>query len=868
MRKTKVHLILVFWVLPACVGAVQTDVYVVPFSHFDLFWAGTKQECLSRGNRIITRAVQLATQYPDFRFLVEDEVWVANYLESHSGLPEVEALKQLVRKGQIELAPKWAGIYQNLSRGEAHVRNQIYGKRYAREVFGVDPQVSHLGDLPGYTSQFPQILAKSGTPFVIMTRMGPPDCSLFNWRSPDGSTALLWNAIKGYGWGVSLGLHGPMDEKRLARVKKEVEDVRRTTAGPIYLGWGTDLWAPNEKLVENMELLNKSLTPLRFALATPDEYFRAVSKTSPAVPVFSGEIPHSWGNILSSMGHIWPPNIMATDALMTAETFAAINFALGYTDYPQSELESLWKRALEGMDHNNFGQGGFIADEGKMDHAREVILRSRRILNDMLRNIAARIKSPFERSTPITVFNATSWTRDDMIKTHVSVYGDVNPGDIGDYRKAMRLVDETGASIPFHVEQSYGTVSRAFEIMFVARGVPSLGYRTYFLVPADEPDTFPNACKIKPDNPDQNKAKRISGADQVENEFYRVGVDRVTGSVTVFDKELDRVVAKDIEIAASEERGGNSLALEPVTGRTLINMVSRVELEEDNPVRAVMRIDGNVGGVPIVQRVFLYGGIKRVDLESLVDWKDASLTKLEQLFPCEQQSARIRYGIPFGSAALDDIMPNTGPAKGDEISAEKWRTWRQIQDWIFMDYGDWGLHIAADRQSLTLGDDVIRVGMMRGTYCTQDLTREGKTVLARVPVPGTYAFRYSLCSGKGTWTTARLQRAGMAFSSPLVPVSNVDELSTKSLPPTRSFCLLDAENLIVTALKKAEADNDIVLRAFETDGREAGATVEFLGFKRRVRAVNLLEEQTGAVDQAVWRLKPYEIGTVRLSTQQ
>ena len=59
-----------------------------------------------------------------------------------------------------------------------------------------------------------------------------------------------------------------------------------------------------------------------------------------------------------------------------------------------------------------------------------------------------------------------------------------------------------------------------------------------------------------------------------------------------------------------------------------------------------------------------------------------------------------------------------------------------------------------------------------------------------------------------------------------------------------------------------------MLRAFETDGREAGATVEFLGFKRRVRAVNLLEEQTGAVDQAVWRLKPYEIGTVRLSTQQ
>jgi len=770
MRRIAVHLTLVLLIWPACVSAAQIDVYVVPFSHFDLFWAGTKEECLSRGNRIITRAVQLATQYPEFRFLVEDEVWAANYLESHRGLPEAEALKQLVRKGQIELAPKWAGIYQNLPRGEAHVRNQIYGKRYAREVFGVDPQVAHMGDLPGYTSQYPQILAKSGTPFVIMTRMGPPDCSRFRWRSPDGSTALLWNAIKGYGWGVGLRLHGDMDQERLARAKREIEQVRGTTTGPIYLGWGTDLWSPGEKLVENIQVLNTALTPLRFALATPEEYFRAVAKTSSAVPELSGEIPHSWGNILSSMGHIWPPNMTATDALMTAEKFAAINCALGYADYPQNELESLWKRILEGMDHNNFGQGGFSADEGKMDHAREVILQSRRILNDMLRNIAARIKSPFDRSTSITVFNPTSWKRNDMIRTHVSVYGDVNPGDIGDYRKAMRLVDETGASIPFHVEQSYGTISRAFEIVFVARDVPSLGYKTYFLVPAEKADSFPNACTIKPDNPDENKAKRISEADQFENEYYRVSVDRVTGSVTVFDKELDRVVARDVEIAASEERGGNSLDLEPTTGRTLINMVSQVELEEDNSVRAVMRIDGNVGGVAIIQRVFLYGGIKRVDLESIVDWKHGSLMKLEQLFGYEQRDARIRYGIPFGSVAADNIMPNTGPAKGDEISSEKWKTWRQIQDWIFVGHGDWGLHISADRQSLTLDEGVIRVGMMRGTYCTQGLTRGRKVVLGRVPVPGTYVFRYSLSSGKGNWTAAKCHRAGMAFSSPLIPV--------------------------------------------------------------------------------------------------
>jgi len=132
-------------------------VYVVPFSHLDLYWGGTREECLSRGNRIITRAVQLAEKHPDFRFLIEDNVFLNNFAESRSGTPELETLKRLVREGRFEIAPKWAGIYQNLPRGESQIRNLAYGLKYAREAFGVTPRVAHLGDLPGYTWQYPQI---------------------------------------------------------------------------------------------------------------------------------------------------------------------------------------------------------------------------------------------------------------------------------------------------------------------------------------------------------------------------------------------------------------------------------------------------------------------------------------------------------------------------------------------------------------------------------------------------------------------------------------------------------------------------------------------------------------------------------------
>jgi hypothetical protein len=88
---------------------------------------------------------------------------------------------------------------------------------------------------------------------------------------------------------------------------------------------------------------------------------------------------------------------------------------------------------------------------------------------------------------------------------------------------------------------------------------------------------------------DEARPKRTIGAGQFENDFYRVSVDRAMGAVTVFDKELNRTVGKDIEIAGSKERGGDTLSKEVVSGRTVINTVGRVEVEEKR-LRAHMEI--------------------------------------------------------------------------------------------------------------------------------------------------------------------------------------------------------------------------------------------------------------------------------------
>jgi hypothetical protein len=843
-----------------------SDIHIVPFSHLDLFWGGTNEECLSRGTRIVTRAIQLAEQHPEFRFLIEDEVFTANFVDAYAGSPELDALKKLVKAGRIEIAPKWAAIYQNLPRGEALIRNLVYGKQYARSVFGVDPQVAALNDIPGFTLQYPQMLRKSGIPYMVMTRMGPADKSLFRWKAQDGSSVLVWNTVDGYSWGVNLGLHRDLDEAHLKRIASEIKAIQGTTAGgPVYVSWGSDLWAPNEKLVENIPVLNQRLAPNHFFFSTPTEYFTAAMKDA-KVPVLAGEIPSSWANIITSIGHLWPPVMTAADTLINAEKFAAINYALGYAPYPKKQLDGLWKHALEAMDHNNYGQGGEIGDGRKLGFAKTATLEGGQILRESLRNLAERVEQPFPISTPIVVFNPLSWTRDDVVRAHVSLYGDAQPGALGDYRKALRLVDEKGTSIPFHVIEYSEIISRALDVVFVARAVPSLGYKTYYLVPAEKEDVFPKTTTVTLDSDeDVHQPRRVPGVNVMENEFYRVTVDRATGLIGVFDKELNRPVAPNLGMEASEERGGNPLFLEPRTGRTVVNVIHAVDLEEANPVRTVMRIEGSIADIPVTQRVTLYRGLKRVDLEDAVDWKPGRFMKIEQVVPLEQPHAEVRTGVPFGSVGEADLMPGAAPHYGDEVPVEIWKGWRQIQDWVSAGTKDWTLTMSADHQFLTVTDTAIRAGLIRGTrFNPVNVVHEGQPFLVQQPPADTYVFRYSFTSGAGDWAANRSWRSGMASNTPLIPASSVNELAKKTLPPERSFASLHGENLVVSTVKEADDGAGLVMRVFDELGQSAETPVMFLGEESSFRPANMLEEAQAGKDLTVLHVGPHEITTIRI----
>ena len=324
-------------------------------------------------------------------------------------------------------------------------------------------------------------------------------------------------------------------------------------------------------------------------------------------------------------------------------------------------------------------------------------------------------------------------------------------------------------------------------------------------------------------------------------------------------------MSKGIEIAAAEERGGDDQNIILTTGRTLIHVIDSIDLDENSPVRTVLRITGNIAGVPIVQRLTLYRGIKKIDVENTIDWKPGPSMNIEQIFPILQRDAEVRNGIPYGTVAAADIMAKAGPHGDDEVAPDIWKGWRQMQDWVFAGTKEWGFTLSADHNLIEVSDSQIRADMLRGTRFTPATTvRNGQTVLDARPAAGTYVFRYSFTSGKGDWSTGQSWRAGMAFSSPLIPVSSVNPLSEKPLPPQKSFLSFHADDLVLTAIKKADTGDAIVVRTFEIQGQTAESPILFLGQEQHFRQTNLLEEASSTREQSKLHLKPYEINTAKL----
>ena len=88
------------------------------------------------------------------------------------------------------------------------------------------------------------------------------------------------------------------------------------------------------------------------------------------------------------------------------------------------------------------------------------------------------------------------------------------------------------------------------------------------------------------------------------------------------------------------------------------------------------------------------------------------------------------------------------------------------------------------------------------------------------------------------------------------------------LAPENSFIESQSDNIIVSAVKKAEDDNSLVLRFFEWAGKTGDVALQVPPFASAASETDLMEKPTGALSMkngsVIVPTKPFEIHTIKV----
>jgi alpha-mannosidase len=235
-------------------------------------------------------------------------------------------------------------------------------------------------------------------------------------------------------------------------------------------------------------------------------------------------------------------------------------------------------------------------------------------------------------------------------------------------------------------------------------------------------------------------------------------------------------------------------------------------------LRATLRVRTSYGASSLQTDWRLYAGARTLEARVTLDWHEHRKI-LKFSFPVEVMNPRPTYEIAYGFKVRK--------AEGDEDPGQRW---------IDLS-GDragkpYGLAIINDaKYGYSVKDNDLRVSIARGAVYAQHDPRKlepGGEYLWQDQ--GEQTFRLVLAPHPGAWQDAGIVRLAEELTAPAAVL--YQGIHPGQRPAAATFLSVDAPNVVVSVVKKAEDGDDLIIRCYETAGREAKATLD-LGLVNR-----------------------------------
>jgi alpha-mannosidase len=844
----------------------QVTFHLTGNSHIDAAWLWPWTESVDVVKRTYGTALQLMYEYPDYTFTQSAAAYNEWLAQKY---PDINAgITQRIKEGRWEIVGgMWVEPDLNMPDGESLVRQILVGKRWYKQAYGVDVRIGWNPDSFGYTWQLPQIYKKSGIDYFVTQKMAWNDTNqmpfkFFWWESPDGSKVLSYfphdyandnlNLVRlsrdyAIAQKQATGLPGIMDLYGIGDhgggPTRAILDEGFHWAGQTSNGGGHVTPKIEFGTAQSyFTALEKQIAP-----ESPEWDYRSIAKGYTTPPAVEGKVSiPTWKSELYFEYH---RGVMTTQAnhkrnmrdseeeVINAEKWASLAWLDG-REYPGKELTEDWKKVLFNQFHDlAAGSGiGQIYRDAQKDY--DVVRWSTNEIDaNALETVAERINTS-GGGIPVLVYNPLGWERSGDVTVSLQFPKASPENVVVTDTEARKIVFESG-------EPLLHDVNGLAQITLHVDNVPALGYKLLSATQEKTANSFTSSG---------TKFEGQSGKLTLENNALRVSVDSATGCITSiydlrasFETLASGACGNELQAFKDTPKDYDAWNIDPGTlDQPPALLHETIAVNQDwNSGDPVIRVRRRWQQSDFVQTISLKGDI--VDIDNEIDWHESHVL-LKAAFPLAASGPFATYEIPYGTIERPTTRNNSWEKAQFEVEAIRWA-----------DLGD-GKHGLSVLNQTKYGYDAV------GNTLRLTLLRSPKW-----PDPdadmGHHHFHYALYPHAGTWKDALTVRHGYEYNYPLTAV--VTTAHAGSLPASHSFASVAPENVVLTAMKKAEDAKGLIFRVYEWAGKETTAEFHVPPGATGATVTNLMETPEGAPltvvgDVVKAPIHPYEILTIRV----